>query len=159
MLQEGADVILPVGGPIGGGAYTALQESAAEDYGIGVDVDWCVSAPQYCDILLTSVLKKIDVSVAAAVERGVNDEAPQPVFVSTLANGGVDIGPFNEFDAAIPQELKDGVAALKAAIIAGEREGGGPFAKLLAPGRPHGTGGAHARAPPTAHPKPPEAGT
>jgi basic membrane protein A len=120
MLQEGADVILPVGGPIGGGAYTALQESAAQDYGIGVDVDWCVSAPQYCDILLTSILKKIDVSVTAAVERAVNGDAPQPVFVSTLANGGVDLGPFNQFDSAVPQALKDGVTALKAKIISGE---------------------------------------
>jgi basic membrane protein A len=120
MLQEGADVILPVGGPIGGGAYAALQETPAQDYGIGVDVDWCVSAPQYCDVLLTSVLKKIDVSVTAAIERAVAGEAPQPVFVSTLANGGVDIGPFNEFDAAVPQELKDGVAALKDKIISGE---------------------------------------
>ncbi len=120
MLQEGADVILPVGGPIGGGAYTALQESAAQDYGIGVDVDWCVSAPQYCDVILTSVLKKIDVSVSAAIERAVNSEAPQPVFVSTLANGGVDMGPFNQFDSQVPQELKDGAAALKAKIISGE---------------------------------------
>ncbi len=129
MLQEGADVILPVGGPIGGGAYTALQESAAEDYGIGVDVDWCVSAPQYCPILLTSILKKIDVSVTAAVARAVNDEAPQPVYVSTLANGGVDLGPFNEFDAAVPQTLKDGVAALKAKIISGEVKVADYFAK------------------------------
>ncbi len=120
MLQEGADVILPVGGPIGGGAYTALQESAAQDYGIGVDVDWCISAPQYCGILLTSILKKIDVSVTAAIGRGVNGEAAQPVFVSTLANGGVDMGPFNQFDSQVPQELKDGAAALKAKIISGE---------------------------------------
>jgi basic membrane protein A len=129
MLQEGADVILPVGGPIGGGAYTALQESEALDYGIGVDVDWVVSAPQYKDILLTSVLKKIDVSVTAAVERAVNGDAPQALFVSTLANGGVDIGPFNEFDSAVSQELKDGVAALKAAIISGEVKVADYFAK------------------------------
>ena len=120
MLQEGADVILPVGGPIGGGAYAALQESAAVDYGIGVDVDWVQSAPQYRDVLLTSILKKIDVSVQGAVERAVAGEAPQPVFVSTLANGGVDIGPFNDFDAAVPQELKDGVTALREKIISGE---------------------------------------
>jgi len=120
MLQEGADVILPVGGPIGGGAYAALQESAAVDYGIGVDVDWVQTAPQYKDVLLTSVLKKIDVSVAAAVERAFNGDAAQPVFVSTLANGGVDMGPFNEFESAVPQELKDGAAALKAKIISGE---------------------------------------
>jgi basic membrane protein A len=120
MLQEGADVILPVGGPIGGGAYAALQESAAVDYGIGVDVDWVQTAPQYKDVLLTSVLKKIDVSVAAAVERAFNSDPAQPVFVSTLANGGVDMGPFNEFESAVPQELKDGAAALKDKIISGE---------------------------------------
>lgn len=120
MLQEGADVILPVGGPIGGGAYAALQESTAEDMGIGVDVDWTQTAPQYTDILLTSILKKIDVSVASAVERAVNGETPQPLFVSTLANGGVDMGPFNAFDSKVPQELKDGAAALKDKIISGE---------------------------------------
>ena len=120
MLQEGADVILPVGGPIGGGAYAALQESAAEDYGIGVDVDWVVSAPQFKDVLLTSVLKKIDVSVAAAVFRAATDVPAAAVFVSTLANGGVDMGPFNEFESKVPQELKDGAAALKTKIISGE---------------------------------------
>ncbi|MHB8890933.1 MAG: BMP family lipoprotein [Candidatus Limnocylindrales bacterium] len=129
MLQEGADVILPVGGPIGGGAYTALQESSALDYGIGVDVDWVQSAPQYKDVLLTSVLKKIDVSVTGAVERAVKGEAAQPVFVSTLANGGVDMGPFNEFESKVPQELKDGAAALKAAIISGEVKVADYFAK------------------------------
>ncbi len=129
MLQEGADVILPVGGPIGGGAYTALQESPAQDYGIGVDVDWCVSAPQYCDILLTSVLKKIDVSVTAAIDRAVKGEAPQALFVSTLANGGVDIGPYNTFDSAVSQELKDGVDALKAKIISGEVKPADYYAK------------------------------
>ena len=120
MLQEGADVILPVGGPIGGGAYAALQESKAVDYGIGVDVDWTQTAPQYTDVLLTSVLKKIDVSVASAVERAFKSDPTKPVFVSTLANGGVDMGPFNAFDSKVPQELKDGAAALKAKIISGE---------------------------------------
>ena len=120
MLQEGADVILPVGGPIGGGAYAALQESAATDYGIGVDVDWVQTAPQYKDVLLTSVIKKIDVSVAAAVEHAFKGEAALPVYLSTLANGGVDMGPFNEFESAVPQALRDGAAALKAKIISGE---------------------------------------
>jgi basic membrane protein A len=120
MLQEGADVILPVGGPIGGGAYAALQESAAEDMGIGVDVDWTESASQYTDVLLTSILKKIDVSVAAAVEHAVKGEPALPVFVSTAANGGVDIAPYHDFDAKVPAELKSGVDALKGKIISGE---------------------------------------
>ena len=80
-------------------------------------------------MLLTSVLKKIDVSVTAAVERAVKGEAPQPLFVSTLANGGVDIGPFNDFESAVSQELKDGVAALKAKIISGEVKPADYYAK------------------------------
>ncbi len=120
MLQEGADIILPVGGPIGGGTYAALQETAAVDMGIGVDVDWTVSAPQYTDVLLTSILKRIDNSVAAAVERAVKGEAPQAVFVSTLANEGVGISPFHSFDGAVSAEIKAGVEALKAKIISGE---------------------------------------
>jgi basic membrane protein A len=120
MLQEGADVILGVGGSIGGGAMAALQESAAVDYGIGVDADWTETFPQYTDVLLTSVLKKIDVSVTAAVERAFKGEPAIPVYVSTLANGGVDMAPFHAFDSKVPQELKDGAAALKAKIISGE---------------------------------------
>ena len=45
MLDEGADVILPVGGPIGGGTFAAIDESGAEAVGLGVDVDWTESAP------------------------------------------------------------------------------------------------------------------
>lgn len=120
MLQEGADVILPVGGPIGGGAYAALQESAAEDWGIGVDVDWTESAPQYTDILLTSILKRIDNSVAAAIERAVNGEAPQPVFVSTLANEGVGIAPFHDFESLVSAETRAELDALAQKIISGE---------------------------------------
>ncbi|HSW43422.1 MAG TPA: BMP family ABC transporter substrate-binding protein [Patescibacteria group bacterium] len=120
MLQEGADIILPVGGPIGGGTYAALQETAAVDMGLGVDVDWTVSAPQYTDVLLTSILKRIDNSVAAAIERAFNGEPPAAVFVSTLANDGVGIAPFHTFDDAVSAEIKAGVEALRARIIAGE---------------------------------------
>jgi len=60
------------------------------------------------------------VSVAAAVFRAATDVPAAAVFVSTLANGGVDMGPFNEFESKVPQELKDGAAALKTKIIAGE---------------------------------------
>ena len=75
-------------------------------YGIGVDVDWIVSVPPYTSTcILTCVLKKIDASVTAAIERAFNGEAPPaPVFVSTLANGGVDIAPFNDFESAISAE-------------------------------------------------------
>jgi basic membrane protein A and related proteins len=119
-LQEGADVILPVGGPIGEGTFVAIEESGAEATGLGVDVDWTQTLPDYSEYMLTHILKKIDVAVFSAVERAVNDEAPQPVFVSTLENGGVDIGPFHDYDSEITAEVKAGIETLREAIISGD---------------------------------------
>jgi basic membrane protein A len=120
MLQEGADVILPVGGPIGGGTFAAIEEQGTEAVGLGVDVDWTLTVPEFAHLMLTHILKKIDVSVTAAVERALNDEAPQPVFVSTLENGGVDLGPFHDYEDDFDQEVLDGIQALREAIIAGD---------------------------------------
>jgi basic membrane protein A and related proteins len=119
-LQEGADVILPVGGPIGEGTFVAIDEAGAEATGLGVDVDWTLTLPQYKKYMLTHILKKIDIAVAAAVERGANDEAPQPVFVSTLENGGVDLGEFHDYDAQITADAKAGIEALRAKLISGD---------------------------------------
>ena len=120
MLQEGADVILPVGGPIGQGTFAAIEEQGAEAVGLGVDVDWTLTVPEFSSLMLTHILKKIDVSVEAAVARGLADEPPEPVFVSTLENGGVDLGPFHDYEDDFSQEVLDGIEALREAIIAGD---------------------------------------
>lgn len=120
MLQENADVILPVGGPIGQGTFAAIEEQGVEAVGLGVDVDWTESTPQYTDLILTSIIKRIDNSVLQAVERALNGDPVQPVFVSTLENEGVGLGDFHEYDDEISQEVKDEIAALADAIIAGD---------------------------------------
>jgi basic membrane protein A and related proteins len=122
MLQEGADVILPVGGPIGLGTFAAIEELGLEGeaVGLGVDVDWTRTAPEFSHLMLTHILKRIDVSVFQAIERAINDVPPAPVFVSDLENGGVGLGEFHDYDDQISQEVKDGIETLRQAIIAGE---------------------------------------
>jgi basic membrane protein A len=120
MLQEGADVILPVGGPIGGGTFAAIDEQGADAVGLGVDVDWTESAPDFTPWLLTSVIKRIDNSVFQAIERGLAGDAPQPVFVSTLENEGVGIAPFHDYEDEISDEVKAALEEMSAAIIAGD---------------------------------------
>ena len=120
MLQEGADVILPVGGPIGEGTFAAIDEQGADAVGLGVDVDWTETVPEFSHLMLTHVIKKIDVSVYSAIERALNDEPVEPVFVSTLENGGVDLGEFHDYEDEISQEVLDGIETLREAIIAGE---------------------------------------
>ena len=118
-LDENADVCMGVGGPIGQGCFAAIQEKSATAVGLGVDVDWYESVPQYKSLILTSVLKKIDVSVTAAIKRAVDKVAPQPVFVSTLSNGGVGYAPFHDYDSQISADTKTELDALMQAIIDG----------------------------------------
>lgn len=120
MLQEGADVILPVGGPIGEGTFAAIDEQGAEAVGLGVDVDWTETVPEFSHLMLTHILKKIDVSVYQAIERALNEEEPEAVFVSTLENGGVDLGPFHDYEDDFDQEVLDGIEALREALLAGD---------------------------------------
>jgi basic membrane protein A len=118
-LDENADVIMGVGGAIGQGAFAAITDRSAAATALGVDVDWYESVPQYKSLILTSILKKIDVSVAAAVERAFTGVAAAPLFVSNLANDGVGIAGFHDYDAQVTAETKAEIDALKAAIIAG----------------------------------------
>ena len=120
MLDEGADVILPVGGPIGGGTFAAIEESGAEAVGLGVDVDWTETAPEFTPYLLTSIIKRIDNSVFQAIERAVNDEAPEPTFLSNLENEGVGIAPFHEYEEEISDEVKAAIEEMQQMIIDGE---------------------------------------
>jgi basic membrane protein A len=118
-LQEGADVIMGVGGNIGQGAFEAIRDQSAPAVGLGVDVDWADTHPEDIDLLLTSVLKKLQASVFAAIQRGMSGTAAAPVYLNNLASGGIDLAPFHNFDSQISATTKTELAALKAAIIDG----------------------------------------
>jgi basic membrane lipoprotein Med (substrate-binding protein (PBP1-ABC) superfamily) len=218
MLDENADVLLGVGGPIGQGSFAAIRERNADAVSLGVDVDWTLTVPEYADLMLTHILKRMDNSVYAAIERaiaasgtpaaqfkacqvsdtgGTDDKSfnqnawegmeragtelgleetkflesetaddyarnisqfisegcdlivtvgfllgdatkaaalanpnqrfaivdyaygQSPVFVNTLANGGVDLGPFHDYDGEISAETKAELEALRQALIDG----------------------------------------
>lgn len=117
-IQQGADIIFPVAGPVGLGSAAEAQASDGVSV-IWVDTDGCVSASQYCDVFLTSVMKGIDVAVTDSIGEGVNGTFSSDLYVGTLENGGTKLAPFNEFDAAVPAELKAELEQVQAAIIDG----------------------------------------
>jgi len=120
LIDEGADVILPVAGLTGNGAFTAAKD-AKNVMAIGVDTDQCVSVPDACPVLLTSVRKNMDVAVFNAI-KAVQDGTFKggTNFIGTLANDGVSIAPFHEFDSKIPADLKKELDQVKADIISGK---------------------------------------
>ena len=67
LLDQNADVILPVGGPIYQGALTAIADAGRDVALIGVDADFYETDPNTQDVVLTSILKNMDVSTYEAV--------------------------------------------------------------------------------------------
>jgi basic membrane protein A len=118
LVQEGADIIMPVAGPVGLGSAAYCQTSA-KCLIIGVDTDWFVSANEYADVELTSVMKKIDVAVYKTIEDLNGGKFTGGTVMYKLADGGVDLAPFHNFDSQVPQTLKDELAQIKADIISG----------------------------------------
>lgn len=118
-IDQGADIIMPVAGPVGLGAAAAAKADG-DTYIIGVDSDWYEANPDYKDIILTSVKKEIGASVEQAIKDSVEGKFTSEPYVGSLANGGVSIAPYHDFDSKVPQELKDEVAKLTEQIKSGE---------------------------------------
>ena len=117
-IAQGADIIMPVAGPVGLGAAQAAKDSGSAKI-VWVDTDGYEST-EYGDIILTSVEKKMGEAVYESIKAGVEGTFSSESYIGTLENGGVDISPFHDFDSEVPQELKDQVDALREAIIAGD---------------------------------------
>lgn len=118
LLDEGADIIMPVAGPVGLGSAEAVRE-AGDASMIWVDTDGCESAPDICDLLLTSVMKNMDNAVFDVIEAAVNDSFEGGLYVGTLENEGVGLAPYHDFESVIPDALKETVEEVRAGIIDG----------------------------------------
>jgi basic membrane protein A len=105
LIAEGADIIMPVAGPVGLGTAAAVKDHPGTML-IGVDTDWCISAAEYCPVVLTSVMKNMHIAVRDAIKMAKEGTFQGGVYVGTLKNGGVGIAPFHEFDDDVPASLK-----------------------------------------------------
>jgi basic membrane protein A len=122
VIDQGVDVLLPVGGPIYQSAINAIQDSGEDIALIGVDADFYESDPSTQDYVLTSILKGMDVSTSEAVQQAAEGNFDPEPYIGTLENGGVGLAPLHNFEDKVDAELMAEVEALEAAIIAGEVE-------------------------------------
>jgi basic membrane protein A len=119
LMDEGADIIMPVAGPVGLGTAAAIQERG-NAYIIGVDTDWTQTASEYADIVLTSVLKNMDITTMNVVKTVLDGSFAGGVTVGTLENGGVGLADFHDMASMVPAELQAELQDVAAKIIAGE---------------------------------------
>ena len=119
-LENGADVLFPVGGDQFGAGSEAIKESGVDAVMIGVDKDIAATSPEYAEYILTSAEKRMgaatfDIIKAYAVDGTFSGD----YYMGDLANAGTDISPFYDFDSKVSQEIKDRLAEIKQGIIDG----------------------------------------
>ncbi|MBT3389234.1 MAG: BMP family ABC transporter substrate-binding protein [Chloroflexi bacterium] len=115
LMDEGADVIMPVAGPVGAGTLAVIEERGA-GWIVGVDNDWTVSFANQADFVLASALKNMDKYVYETIEMAMNGEFAGGNYLGTLENGGVGLGYGG---VEIPAELQAEIEALIPQIIDG----------------------------------------
>ncbi|MGH3647907.1 MAG: BMP family lipoprotein [Micromonosporaceae bacterium] len=118
-VSQGADIVFPVAGGTGLGTASTAQASKGKLTTIWVDFDGCVSAKDYCDVFVTSVVKNIPDAVKEAVLRAAKGEKGGE-FLGTLENKGTFLAPYHEYDSKVDAVLKAEVEALAADITSGK---------------------------------------
>ena len=120
-LDEGADIILPVGGAINLPCGTAIQDRGIDAALIGVDQDAFEAAPaEYQDLWLTTIEKAIALQVTRSIEDHYNGEWTAGGEVGNLANDGVGLAPYHAFEDEVPDELDAEVQQILEDIAAGD---------------------------------------
>jgi basic membrane protein A len=115
MYDAGADVVYQAAGGSGGGVFEAAKDAGA--WAIGVDSDQYNTAdPAVKDVIITSMLKKVDVAVYDFISSVVDGNfAPGPVTYD-LSKDGVGYST----SGGQVDDIVDKLEAYKEQIIAGE---------------------------------------
>jgi basic membrane protein A len=120
-IASGADIILPVAGPVGAGSLNAASQAE------GVSVIWVdsdgyeqASNADTKQLIMTSVIKQIGTAVFDTISSAVDGDFSSDPYVGTLENGGVDLAPLHDFESQVPAELVTAVDGLRDQIVAGE---------------------------------------
>jgi len=121
-IANGADVIFAVAGYTGNGALLAAHEAGL--MAIGVDVDQYYTYPEVAASLLTSASKYVDLAAANVVRDFAAGRLEPGVQRGTVANGGVGLAPYHDWQTRIPQACQDAVEAAREGLASGTLDTG-----------------------------------
>ncbi|MDJ0334089.1 BMP family ABC transporter substrate-binding protein [Salinibacterium sp. G-O1] len=119
LIDQNVDIVMPVAGTLFKSSIEAFKDRSIDGAIIGVNSDAFVSAPEYKEYYLTSVLKNLTTAaneVTLAAADGKFSNAP---YIGTLENDGVGIAPTHDWESKLDAALLDEVEKLKADIISG----------------------------------------
>ncbi|MGB4593875.1 MAG: BMP family ABC transporter substrate-binding protein [Coriobacteriia bacterium] len=118
LIEKKADVIYAAAGAVGLGTIEACKDKGA--LFIGVDADQYETVPGSGDVMLTSMMKRVDTAVFETIKAMVDGSFPGgQIQYFGLKEGGVDLAPFHDFDSKVPQTIKDAVKKARDDISSG----------------------------------------
>ena len=108
MFDGGADVVYHAAGGSGGGVFEAASEAGEGNWAIGVDSDQYNTAdPSVKDVILTSMLKNVNVAVYEYLKAIDGDSFPSGVTTYDLKVDGVGYSTSGGFIDDITDQLDD----------------------------------------------------
>ncbi|GKU27169.1 BMP family lipoprotein [Clostridium folliculivorans] len=121
LINAGCTVIYHAAGGAGEGMFQAVQEAnknGKKVWAIGVDMDQAVTLPQYADVILSSMIKKVDFATYQAAKDIVNGTFKAGTVELGLKEGGIDIAGTSSKNT--PKDVLDLVAKYQAAVKDGK---------------------------------------
>jgi len=120
MLDAGADVIYHVAGKSGIGVFEAVAAAGEGQWAIGVDSDqYLTASPDQQEIILTSMLKRIDTGVFEYVSAFAEGDAPNDYVTYDLASDGVGYATSGDH---LSEDVVAELEGYKEQIVAGDIE-------------------------------------
>jgi basic membrane protein A len=104
-------VLFPVAGDAGLGTASVAMTSGKAAV-IWVNNDGYLSEPAYQSVMLTTVYKQIADPVGRLVTEAASGGSDTSDYLGTLANGGVGLSPFHDFESQVPDSLKAELAQI-----------------------------------------------
>ncbi len=123
LATKGADIVFQIAGKAGNGVFEAAKEGGF--YTIGVDQDQKITAKQYDDVILCSVVKKVGDSIYDVIKAFAEDGTWEGgrIWTADMATGYIGIAYGDDQSTQqVGDTIKAEVEELEKKIVAGEIE-------------------------------------
>lgn len=128
LLNQDVDVIFPSAAAAKAGAFAAIKAANNGALAVSGDVDGCDAFPDYCSVMLTSILKQLGAGVVDVADLVTSGDFEGGTFIGNLSNEGVGLAPFHENEDRVGADLAADIEQLESDIVAGKVQVDSPFA-------------------------------
>jgi basic membrane protein A len=119
MYQNGADVVYHASGATGVGVFQAAQQEGR--FAFGVDQDQSISSESFADVIVASMVKRVDTAVYESIANVIDDEHRGGEAIALgLESDGVECVYGAEIGDMVPDGMTTAVSDARDSIIAGD---------------------------------------